>query len=231
MDRPRLFRASHIRCYTRRWSFQSKSRGRENKRTPPTLRYPCIIHHVTRPRYFPSLLQPLTPCHQTTLRTLHQWHRVLLQVHRQETRCCTARDQRRDAHCSPTHRAVTTQFLAELRVYTTVSRYRNITAFLGCLENVDMVLEYIDGRTLYEVIRPRPTLTRAQKIDFHNQFLDGITHLRSFGLSHGDVSLLNIQMTHSSDTIKLLGFGRSVSIDSIFVSLSDEPVDPFQNLA
>jgi hypothetical protein len=28
---------------------------------------------------------------------------------------------------------VTTQFLAELRVYTTVSRHRNITAFLGCL--------------------------------------------------------------------------------------------------
>jgi len=38
-------------------------------------------------------------------------------------------------------------------------------------------------------------------------------------------------MTHSSDTIKLLHFGRSVSIDSIFVSPTDEPVDPFQNLA
>jgi len=125
---------------------------------------------------------------------------------------------------------VTTQFLAELRVYTTVSRHRNITAFLGCLENVGMVLEYIDGRTLYEVIRDSPTLTRAQKIDFHNQLLDGITHLHSFGLSHGDLSLLNIQVTHSSDTIKLLDFGRSVSIDSIFVSPSEEPVDPFQHL-
>jgi len=60
---------------------------------------------------------------------------------------------------------VTTQFLAELHGYTTVSRHRSITAFFGCLENVGMVLEYIDGRTLvYEVIRPRSTLTRAQKI-------------------------------------------------------------------
>jgi len=66
-----------------------------------------------------------------------------------------------------------------------------------------MVLEYIERRTLYEVIRPRPTLTRAQKINFHNQLLDGVTHLHSFGLSHGDISLLNIQVTHSSDTIKL----------------------------
>ena len=97
-----------------------------------------------------------------------------------------------------------------------------------------MVLEYIDGRTLYEVIRPRLTLTRAQKIDFHNQIFDGITRLHSFGLSHGDLSLLNIQVTHSSDTIKLLDFGRSVSIDSIFSSPSDEPVDSvdsFQSLA
>ena len=94
-----------------------------------------------------------------------------------------------------------------------------------------MVLEYIDGRTRYEVIRQRSTLTRAQKIDFHNQLFDGITHLHSFGLSHGELSLLNIQVTHSSDTIKLLDFEHSVSIDSIFVSPSDEPVDPFQDLA
>ncbi|KIJ68125.1 hypothetical protein HYDPIDRAFT_173788 [Hydnomerulius pinastri MD-312] len=125
---------------------------------------------------------------------------------------------------------VTTQFLAELRVYTTVSRHRNIAAFLGCLENVGMVLEYVDGRTLYEVIRPQPALSRAKKIDFHNQLLAGLTHLHSYGLSHGDLSLLNIQVTHSSDTIKLLDFGRSVSMDSTFSPPSDEPADPFQQL-
>ncbi|KAG2148648.1 kinase-like protein [Suillus bovinus] len=126
---------------------------------------------------------------------------------------------------------VTTQFLAELRVYTTVSRHRNIATFLGCLENVGMVLEYIDGRTLYEVIRLRPALTRRKKIDFHNQLLDGLTHLHSFRLSHGDLSLLNIQVTHSSDTIKLFDFGRSVSLDSVFIPPSDEPIDPFQYIA
>lgn len=125
---------------------------------------------------------------------------------------------------------VTTQFLAELRVYTTVSRHRNIAAFLGCLENVGMVLEYVDGRSLYNVICQRPSLFRQKKIDFYNQLLSGLTHLHSFRLSHGDLSLLNIQVTHSSDTIKLLDFGRSVSMDSTFVSPSDCPVDPFQHL-
>ncbi|KAI0645756.1 kinase-like protein [Trametes meyenii] len=124
---------------------------------------------------------------------------------------------------------VTTQFLAELRVYTTLARHRNITAFLGCLENVGMVLEFLEGRTLYDVIREQQsTLSRAKKVDYHNQLLDGLTHLHSYGLSHGDLSLLNILVTHSSDTIKLFDFGRSVSADSVYASpdddLSEEPV-------
>lgn len=126
---------------------------------------------------------------------------------------------------------VTTQFLAELRVYTTVTGHRNIAAFLGSLENVGMVLEYIDGRTLWDVVREPPELTEAKKIDYHNQLLDGLTHLHSFGLSHGDLSLLNVQVT-SSDTIKLLDFGRSVSADSIYASpdedIYDEPPPPPQ---
>jgi serine/threonine protein kinase len=126
---------------------------------------------------------------------------------------------------------VTTQFLAELRVYTTLSRHRNIAAFLGCLENVGMVLEFIEGRTLYDVVCERPKMTRTKKIDYHNQLLDGLTHLHSYGLSHGDLSLLNVQVTDPADTVKLLDFGRSVSADSIYTSPEDEPVDPFSYLA
>ena len=126
---------------------------------------------------------------------------------------------------------VTTQFLAELRVYTTLPRHRNIVAFLGCLENVGMVLEFVEGRTLYEVVKAQPQLTRDQKVDYHNQLLDGLTHLHSYGLSHGDISLLNIQVTHRTDTIKLLDFGRSVSADSDYTSPEDEPLDPFALLA
>jgi serine/threonine protein kinase len=126
---------------------------------------------------------------------------------------------------------VTVQFLAELRVYTTLARHRNIAAFLGCLENVGMVLEYIEGRTLYDVVKARPEMTREQKIDYHNQLLDGLTHLHSYGLSHGDLSLSNVQVTSPDDTIKLLDFGRSVSADSVYTSPDDEPPeDPFQHL-
>ncbi|OSX66066.1 hypothetical protein POSPLADRAFT_1131746 [Postia placenta MAD-698-R-SB12] len=125
---------------------------------------------------------------------------------------------------------VMTQFRAELRVYTTVTRHRNIAAFLGCLENVGMVLEFIEGRTLWDIVRERPELTQGKKLDFHNQLLDGLTHLHSFGLSHGDLSLLNVQVTYSSDTIKLLDFGRSVCADSVYASpfedISQPPAPP-----
>ncbi|KAJ6594295.1 kinase-like domain-containing protein [Mycena capillaripes] len=125
---------------------------------------------------------------------------------------------------------VTVQFLAELRVYTTLARHRNICAFLGSLENVGMVLEYIDGRTLYDVVIARPAMTTAKKRDYHNQLLDGLTHLHSYGLSHGDLSLLNVQVTTGSDTVKLLDFGRSVSADSDLVSPDDAPQDPFSKV-
>ncbi|KAJ7217690.1 kinase-like domain-containing protein [Mycena pura] len=121
---------------------------------------------------------------------------------------------------------VAAQFLAEMRVYTTLARHRNICAFLGSLENVGMVLEYIDGRTLYDVVTARPALTTPQKHDYHNQLLDGLTHLHSYGLSHGDLSLLNVQVTHGSDTVKLLDFGRSVSTASTLMPPHAPPEDP-----
>jgi serine/threonine protein kinase len=98
------------------------------------------------------------------------------------------------------------------------------------LENVGMVLEFLDCRTLYDVITARPALDLDQKKDYHNQLLDGLTHLHSHRLSHGDLSLLNVQVTTGNNTVKLLDFGRSVSADSSLKSPDDEPVDPFPYL-
>lgn len=138
---------------------------------------------------------------------------------------------------------MTTQFLAELRVYTTVARHRNIAAFLGCLPGVGMVLEYIDGPTLYDVLRARSTpLPRTRRIDYHDQLLAALVHLHAFGLSHGDLSLLNIHIQTGpydpevaplgedadvGGTIKLLDFGRSVAATSVLAAPDAEPADPF----
>lgn len=104
------------------------------------------------------------------------------------------------------------QFLAELRVYRTVTRHRNIVAFLGCLEGLGMVLEYVDGSPLSDVIRiAGEPLSRETKVDFHNQLLSGLAHIHSFGLSHGDLSMLNVHVTQHYQILKILDFGRSTA--------------------
>ena len=123
---------------------------------------------------------------------------------------------------------VTAQFLAELRVYSTLPPHRNFPTYLGSLEGVGMVLEYIEGRSMHDVLiseRKTGGLDRKTKITMHNQLLDGLTYLHSFGLSHGDLSLLNVLVTRNN-TVKILDFGRSTSITSKFVPPSDPPPEP-----
>lgn len=123
---------------------------------------------------------------------------------------------------------VTAQFLAELRVYSTLPVHRNFPAYLGSLDGVGMVLEYIEGRSMHELLtsaRATGGLDRSSKVNIHNQLLDGLTYLHSFGLSHGDLSLLNVLVTRNN-TLKILDFGRSTSITSNFIPPSDPPPEP-----
>ena len=71
------------------------------------------------------------------------------------------------------------QFTAELRFFQTVRRHRNIVAFVGSLEGVGMLLEYVDGETLWRHLgKGYPMSVRA---DWFNQILSGLTHIHSFG--------------------------------------------------
>ncbi len=120
---------------------------------------------------------------------------------------------RSTANCSPTCLMSGRSSLLSSESTGTVTRHRNIVAFLGCLENLGMVLEFVQGSPLLDFIRDhsRP-LERSDKVSFHNQILSGISHVHSFGLSHGDLSLLNVHVTSSLPyTLKILDFGRSVA--------------------
>jgi serine/threonine protein kinase len=127
---------------------------------------------------------------------------------------------------------VTTQFLAELRVYTHVAPHRNIPVFLGCLDGIGMVLEFLEGATLYDHLKQYAPLPHTRLCDFHNQLLDALTHMHAYGLSHGDISLLNIQVIERCGelTLKLLDFGRSVGANSVVVPPDGNPVDPWEHL-
>ncbi|KIJ39890.1 hypothetical protein M422DRAFT_32495 [Sphaerobolus stellatus SS14] len=121
------------------------------------------------------------------------------------------------------------QFLAELRVYSTLKGHRNFPAYLGSLEGVGMVIELIEGRSLLDVLRETKTkdggLSSSVKVKYWDQMVDGLTYLHSFGLSHGDLSLLNVLVTRTN-TLKILDFGRSTSIESQFIPPSEPLPEP-----
>ena len=101
------------------------------------------------------------------------------------------------------------------------------TIFLGCLVGIGMVLEFLEGGTLYDYLKQRAPSSRIRLRDFHNQLLDALTHLHAYGLSHGDLSMLNVQVLErrGESTLKLFDFGRSVSADSALAPPDGDPVD------
>jgi serine/threonine protein kinase len=119
---------------------------------------------------------------------------------------------------------VAIQFAAELRVYRQIGKHPGFVAYLGCVEGLGMVLEWVEGPTLLDVLRgPAPANSKAvlpphknpskkRRITWYNQLVDALVHLHSLGLNHGDLSLLNIHVETRSDCIKLIDFGRSISV-------------------
>jgi serine/threonine protein kinase len=119
---------------------------------------------------------------------------------------------------------VAIQFAAELRVYRKLGKHTGFVAYLGCVEGLGMVLEWVEGPTLLDVLRgpsppnskikppPHKNPSKRRRITWYNQLVDALVHLHSFGLNHGDLSLLNIHVETRSDSIKLIDFGRRVSV-------------------
>jgi serine/threonine protein kinase len=124
---------------------------------------------------------------------------------------------------------VALQFAAELRVYSKVGKNTGFAAFLGCVEGLGMVLEWVEGRTLLDAVRGVPAgksvhevedsvldahkPSDRRKVKWYNQLVDALTHLHSFGLNHGDLSMLNIYIESRTDNVKIIDFGRSVSVE------------------
>ncbi|KAF9516345.1 hypothetical protein BS47DRAFT_1272514, partial [Hydnum rufescens UP504] len=71
------------------------------------------------------------------------------------------------------------QFTAELRFFQTVRRHKNIVTFVGSLEGVGMLLEYLEGETLWSYLGRG--IRSSVRADWWNQILAGVCHIHSFG--------------------------------------------------
>ncbi|KAH7320444.1 kinase-like domain-containing protein, partial [Rhizoctonia solani] len=117
---------------------------------------------------------------------------------------------------------VARQFAAELRVLRTVAAagaHPNIVGFVGAIDGLGIVLEWIDGSTLFE----RITLGRAaedrlaliseqERLVWCDEVLSALCFVHSLGLTHGDVNTLNVLIVPSR-ALHGRAFGRAKLID------------------
>lgn len=92
-----------------------------------------------------------------------------------------------------------------------------VVNILGFEENTEvgsaLVMEYIDGVTLDEFMRTRPS--RQQSRQVLDDILDGVDYLHKRGIVHNDLKPSNIIITSSSRS-KIIDFGFSSSEDSAY---------------
>lgn len=93
------------------------------------------------------------------------------------------------------------------------------------LEEIDgvgrsIVQEWIDGLTLGEWLRAKPTKAARKRV--FSQLLDALEYLHSLQLVHHDLKSDNILVTHNGLNVKLIDFGLSAT-DATITSVPNDP--------
>ena len=73
-------------------------------------------------------------------------------------------------------------------------------------EELFMVLEYVRGETLDNILQRRGALPSEEAIPVFSQVLDGINHAHELGIVHRDIKPANMMLTEKG-TLKVLDFG------------------------
>jgi len=104
--------------------------------------------------------------------------------------------------------AVRARFLAEARASATLT-HRNIVAVYDAGEDqgrLYVVMEYVDGERIEEVIRRRSEVPLESKLEIMRQVCRGLRYAHEKGVAHADVHADNV-MVLPDGTVKLLDCG------------------------
>ena len=76
-----------------------------------------------------------------------------------------------------------------------------------------IVMEYVDGKTLKQLLKKRGTLTLSEAIDIMSQLTDGMAHAHDSYIIHRDLKPQNI-MIKDDGQIKITDFGIAMALNS-----------------
>ncbi len=76
-----------------------------------------------------------------------------------------------------------------------------------------MALEYVDGQTLFEIIRSQPALPLAEKLSYVEQICAGLHFAHGAGIVHRDIKPANV-MVDARGVVRILDFGIARVEDS-----------------
>lgn len=79
--------------------------------------------------------------------------------------------------------------------------------------NYYIVMEYVEGKTLKQLLKKRGSLTVSEAIDIMLQLTDGIAHAHDSYIIHRDLKPQNI-MIEEDGTIKITDFGIAMALNS-----------------
>lgn len=74
-----------------------------------------------------------------------------------------------------------------------------------------LIMEYVEGRTLKDVINRLGPLSLDRSLDYVHQILAGLNHAHSFGVVHRDIKPQNIMITPEG-RVKIMDFGLAVNL-------------------
>jgi serine/threonine protein kinase len=102
----------------------------------------------------------------------------------------------------------------QLEIRTTASlRHKNIVTILFSGEeagNPYLVMEFLEGRTLKQVIQERLPLTLLAKVEIMKQVAEGLAYAHSKGVVHRDVKPENIMLLPDGN-VKIMDFGIALA--------------------
>lgn len=107
------------------------------------------------------------------------------------------------------------RFRKEAQAVAALSSHPNIVNVydVGCSEDGEhyLIMEYVEGKTLKEVIKKKGNLTVKESLDYTNQILAGLSHAHSYGVIHRDIKPQNIMIT-TVNQVKIMDFGLALNL-------------------